>query len=448
MTKSIRFRLTAWYAVILTAGFALFGGLIWLSLRHRLLNEVDEELQGQASRFEKYFRTESAETSDKQLRDELGEFCQALPPKSYVEIRGIRGFAFHFPSEKGAHLRMLERQFTDGGETFDLTVGASIVSVRHTLDLLRLLLLSLSPVVILIACIGGAWLSGRALKPVTDITAAALNISIENLSERLPVPATGDELARLSEVLNTMLARLESAVKTLSQFVADASHEFRTPLTVIRTTAELALRRAREPQAYCDSLREIVSEAERMTTLVEDLLILARGDAGAADMPLSPLDLRDVLRDVVAEMRSVAECRRVRIKAVAGEFPTVVAGNRPALHRAFLVLLDNAVKYSADGGEVIVTQSNTSVEIRDFGPGIGEADLPHIFRRFYQADPARSQGGYGLGLSLAESIVKAHGGRIEVSSKAGEGSSFQVILPARESRAEAPLATNAPFRAC
>lgn len=437
--RSIRFRLTAWYAVILTAGFALFGGLIWLSLRSRLLNEIDEDLEGRASRFEKYFRAEAAETSDKQLRDELGEFCQALPPRSYVDVVGSAGFSFRFPSEtKPSNLRMLRRKFSVGGESFDLELGTSVTGVEHTLDLLRLLLLSLSPVVILIACIGGAWLSRRALKPVNDITAAALTISIENLSDRLPVPGTGDELARLSEVLNTMLARLESAVKTLSQFVADASHEFRTPLAVIQTTAELALRRAREPEAYRSSLQDIVAEAERMTTLVEDLLILARSDAGVADMPMGPLDLRDVLRDALSEVRSVAEFRRVCIKSSLGGDAAVVSGNRAALRRAFLVILDNALKYSPSGNEVVVTLSNTTVEIKDSGQGIDESDLPHIFKRFYQADKSRSQGGYGLGLSLAESIVKAHGGSIEVSSAKGAGASFQVILTARESKTLEP----------
>ena len=422
MTRSIRFRLTAWYAVILTAGFALFGALIWLSLRNRLLDEIDQDLDGRASRFEKYFRAESMEASGLQLRDELDEFCQALPALSYVDLRGS-SFSFRFATTS-SDLRLRHRHF----DSFDLEVGTSVEGVQHTLALLRFLLLSLSPVVIAIACAGGAWLSRRALKPVTDITAAALTISIENLSERLPVPATGDELARLTEVLNMMLARLEAAVKTLSQFVADASHEFRTPLAAIRTTAELALRRARTPESYRESLEEIAAEAERMTALVEDLLILARSDAGVADMPLSPVDLSEVLRGAILEMRSLAERRQISIKQMLGDQAVIVSGNRPALHRLFLALLDNAVKYSPEGGDVIVTLSDEGVEIKDSGAGIGETDLPHIFQRFYRADRARSQGGYGLGLSLAESIVKAHGGSIDVSSAPGEGSTFKICF--------------------
>jgi heavy metal sensor kinase len=417
----MRFRLTVWYAAILTAGLALFGGLIWLSLRHRLFDEVDQHLADRSVRFEKYFRDEAANP------DELNEFCQGLPPFSYIDVRGSKGFNFRFATAS-TDLRMLHRRFDMDGQTFDLSVGTSVAGVEHTLDLLRFLLLSLSPVVILIACAGGAWLSGRALKPVKDVTAAALNISIDNLSDRLPVPATGDELADLTVVLNTMLARLEGAVKTLSQFVADASHEFRTPLAVIRTTAELALRRARSPEAYRDSLQEVAVEAERMTALVEDLLLLARSDAGVANMPLSPLDLSEVLGDALAEVRNLAEFRRIRIQSTLGK--AMISGNRPALHRVFLVFIDNALKYSKEGGEVIVTSSADAVEIRDFGSGISPEDLPHIFKRFYQADRARSQGGYGLGLSLAQTIVKAHGGSIEVSSAPGEGSTFRVVLNA------------------
>ena len=292
--------------------------------------------------------------------------------------------------------------------------------MRHTLELLRILLWSFLPGVIAIACLGGAWLSGRALKPVRDITEAARTISIENLSDRLPVTATGDEIASLIEVLNGMLARLESAVKTLSQFVADASHELRTPLAVIRTSADLALRRTRPAESYRESLQQISSEADRMAQLVEDLLTLARSDAQLAAMPLAPLDVREVLGDVISGMRPMAELRGSKISAMPSEQAATISGNRSALHRLFLVLLDNALKYSPDGAEVIVRLDHAGaaigVEIQDFGCGIRETDLPHIFKRFYQADPSRSDGGHGLGLALAEKIVRAHHAEIVVRS--------------------------------
>jgi signal transduction histidine kinase len=446
--QSIRFRLTVWYAAILTAGLALFGGLLWLSLRHQLLADIDHDLAGRATRLESFYRSETAEAgmTRRHLNIELQEFCQALPETSYVSLQGSNGFSFHFPANAvtvPAQSQMLQRQFVIGNEMYFLELGAPTSDVAYVLGLLRLLLWSLVPVVVAIACIGGFWVSRRALKPVQDVTAAALMISIENLSGRLPVPATGDEIARLAEVLNSMLGRLESAVKTLSQFAADASHELRTPLAVIRTTAELALRRGRSPESYRESLQNVVAEAERMTQLVEDLLTLARSDTAVAAMPRLPIDLREILAAVYEEMAGLAEQRQIHIKLTLGAQPAVVPGNRPALHRLFVLLLDNALKYSHSGGAVMVdihhADGRMGVTFRDFGTGIREADLPHIFERFYRADRARSGGGHGLGLPLAETIARAHGAFIEVRSTEGEGSSFRVVFTPRETLTEAPV---------
>jgi heavy metal sensor kinase len=443
-TRSIRFRLTVWYAAALTLGLGLFSGLIWLSLRQRLVSELDRDLAGRSARFEQYLRGESREVQGDQLRDELDEFCQALPPASYVDLRGSGGFQFHYPLSaplsappQREDLRMLQRRFAADGQEFDLEVGAPMDNVVHTLQLLRLLLLSLIPVAIVIACAGGAWLSGRALKPIQDLTAAAAAIGIENLSERLPAPGTGDELARLTDVLNGMLSRLEAAVKRLSQFAADASHELRTPLAVIRTTAELALRRSRSPESYRESLAEIAAETERMTQLVEDLLTLARSGTEAVQMPRTSLDLRGLLRDVCAELHSLAESRQIRIDAASieaelGQSPAIVSGNAPALRRLFVILLDNALKYSPAGSEVRLRFSQEDarvcVSIEDAGAGISAADLPHIFERFYRAGESRE--GHGLGLALADHIARAHGATIEVRSTEGASSVFRVSFAA------------------
>jgi signal transduction histidine kinase len=441
-SRSIRFRLTVWYAVVLTAGLGLFGGLLWFSLRHQLQADLDQDLLGRASRLESFFRTETGEQGVN-VGDELAEFCQALPETSYVSLRGPNGFAFHFPAEATSaptNSRMLERQFLMNGEPYFLVLGTPTEDILYVLRLLRILLLSLVPVVAVMASVGGYWLSGRALKPVQDVTAAAHMISIENLSGRLPVPSTGDEVAQLARVLNTMLERLDSAVKTLSQFAADASHELRTPLAVIRTTAELALRRGRSAESYRESLQSVVSEAERMTQLVEDLLTLARSDRAVSGMPLIPLDLREILRAVHSEMTGLAEDRNIAVKMTLGADAVVVAGNRPALHRLFVLLLDNALKYSYSGNAVLVNLEQTEepgepgrvvVTVRDFGTGILETDLPHIFERFYRADRARSGGGHGLGLPLAETIARAHDARIEVASTEGHGSTFRVVFPLR-----------------
>ncbi len=434
---SVRLRLTLWYAAVLTAALALFGFLIFISLRQGLLVEIDRDLQGTGARFQTYFIAEAASEPENHLRDELEEFCQALPPSTSIHLHSSSGFVFRYPAAARLPLRearTLTRTFTYDGASFALDTAVSTAEMLHTLQLLRILLFGLTPLVILIACVGGAWLSRRALKPVHEITAAALTIGIENLSERLQVPPTRDEIARLSEVLNLMFARLESAVKTLSQFVADASHELRTPLAVIRASAEVALRRHRSPEAYRASLEEIVAESERMTQLIDDLLSIARTDTQAIEMPLTPLALKEVVRDVCEEMRSVAGLRQIAIVITYCADSSIVPGNRAALHRLLLVLLDNAIKYSRAGGSVHLTVSSNGDQVRvsiaDFGVGIDARSLPHIFKRFYRADPARSGHGHGLGLSLAESIARAHGANIYVESKEGEGSRFDVVFPA------------------
>jgi signal transduction histidine kinase len=445
--RSLRFRLTAWYAAALLAGLALFSGLVWLSLRARLLGEVDEDLAERAVQFERYAAAEAREApperSAGEFKMELEEFCQALPAGSYLTLRGPGGFAFDYRgSRRSRDMRVFKRQIVAGNETFDLELGTSLRPIRHTLDLLALLVAGLIPLVVAIAAAGGAVLSRRALKPVDDITAAARAISVDNLALRLPSPGTGDEIQRLTEVWNSMLGRLEEAVRTLSQFAADASHELRTPLAVIRTNAEIALRRARSPESYRDSLREIEDEAARMTRLVDDLLYLARQDAQTAEMPREPLDAREVLAAAVAEVRGLAEMRHSRIRLSSDGHPSPIRANQAALRRLFLVLLDNALKYSPEGADVeaaVATEHEANpvaivVSIKDAGPGIGAEDLPHIFKRFYQADRARTDGGFGLGLALADSIAKAHGARIEVESQEGAGSTFRAVFVKSELR--------------
>jgi signal transduction histidine kinase len=217
----------------------------------------------------------------------------------------------------------------------------------------------------------------------------------------------------------------------------------RTPLAVIHTTAELALRRERTPESYRQSLRQITAETQRMTQLVEDLLFLARSDIASAQMPLAALDLRDIVKQVCQELEALAAERNIRLDIRLEEDPVVISGNAPALHRLFLVLLDNAVKYSPQGGQVSITLrgngSVASVAIQDSGPGIGQADLPHIFERFYRADRARTTEGYGLGLSLAKSIAQAHNAEIHVESAANAGATFTVAFPLRSERTSGNL---------
>jgi heavy metal sensor kinase len=291
------------------------------------------------------------------------------------------------------------------------------------------------PGVLLLASMGGYWISRRALTPVDAMTEAALSIGIQNLAQRLPVPATGDELARLAETWNAMLARLESAVRRLSQFTADASHELRTPIALIRTTAELTLRRDRPAETYRQALHQILAESERMTRLVEDLLLLARADAGVPALPLERIELTPVVRDVCRQSELLAQERQLRLSAEIPDQPVYVHANDPALRRLLLLLLDNAVKYTPAGGRITVTvaceAAGSVVAVSDTGIGIPAPALPHVFERFYRVDESRHRdaGGAGLGLSIAKWIAERHHASLEAESESGRGSTFRIRFP-------------------
>jgi signal transduction histidine kinase len=292
------------------------------------------------------------------------------------------------------------------------------------------------PIILLFAGIGGYWLGGRAMRPVHEITKAARSISEQNLSERLVIPEARDELRQLSETLNDMLARLERAFGRITQFTADASHELRTPVAMIRTTAEHILQRERTVPEYQQMVGQILVESETTTDLIANLLVLARADERPGEDPREPLDLREVVSALAVRFRVIANDRRLRFDVSLTDRPLMTVGNRHELHNLITVILDNAMKYTAPGGTVSLRlgfeANDALLAIQDSGIGISEQDLPHIFERFYRADKARSPGdGIGLGLSIARSIADAHGAKITVSSVLGQGSTFCLRFPLR-----------------
>jgi heavy metal sensor kinase len=449
---SIRFRLTAWYAAALAAGLAAFAFAIWLSMRQSLLRDVDQMLVDDAQGVEKFANHEIGEPGVK-LAEELDEYFHAYPRGTFLLVQNSSGsiryvsvepFPFQANEMSGRLLetrqwnrrnyRVLSKTIHVGGQPCEVLIAVSLEGAERVLSRLALLLLALSPLIVIASAVGGAWLSRRALKPVDEITEAARSIRISNLSERLEVPRTGDELERLSETLNDMLARLESAVKSLSRFTADASHEIRTPLSIIRTTAEIAVRRSRTAESYRDALNEIVVEAERMTQLVDDLLFLARCDSESVEMQMKALDLAALVRTVCKEMQPLAETCAIEFGCTAPPEPLFINANDLAVRRLILVLLDNALKYTPAGGGVAVTLNREGdrvvLEVSDSGPGIPADERALIFERFYRTPEARIkvQTGSGLGLSLAAGIAERHGARIQVETEEGRGSRFRVTF--------------------
>ena len=428
--QSIRFRLSAMYTAALAVALALFAVSLWFGLRHELIQDVHTRVSALSVRLEQFLRKEIRERT---LAEELEEFSTALPSGATVHVQARNPeFRFHYPGGSAQRERSatVHRTVAIEGQRFEIEVSESLGEVDRVLGLLGLLLIGLIPVTIGMAALGGIWLGKRALAPVDRMTRAAQSITVDQLSSRLPVPASGDELQNLAETWNGLLSRIERAVGVLSQFAADASHELRTPLAVIMTNAELAVRRPRTNEYYRETLSRILAEAGRMRSLVEDLLLLARSEAQALEAPKEPLDLAELLDEVSAGMRSLSDAREIGLEFVKAEESVFVLGNRTALRRMVSALLDNALKYSRSGARVEIAMHASArkceVAVRDFGEGIGAADLPRIFDRFWRADVARSRGsGYGLGLSVAQMIARQHGSEIRVESTAGEGSVFR-----------------------
>jgi heavy metal sensor kinase len=294
-----------------------------------------------------------------------------------------------------------------------------------------------SPLLLSLAALVGYWISGRALRTVDEIATATRRIGAANLSERLPSRGTGDELDRLSDTLNGMLARLEQSFNRMTQFTADASHELRTPIAIIRATAEITRSLPRSPKDQQKAWNVVATQTERTSRVIDDLLFLARADASSEELNFETLDLPSVIRNASDEIELVARSAGIAV-STSSLGDCSVRGDAEALRRLVLILLDNAIKFTPRGGSVLISLDTTAssppfaeVKVSDTGVGIPEDNLPFVFDRFYRVSRDRSQrsGGAGLGLSIAQWIVATHRGQIEVQSTPGSGSTFTFRLP-------------------
>jgi len=313
-------------------------------------------------------------------------------------------------------------------------------ALREFLDTLVLLI----PLGVLLAAAGGWWMALRALRPVEHLTASAAQIGISNLSVRVPLRGSGDELDRLAQTFNQTVARLEDAVQQMRQFTASISHELRTPLTALRGEAEVALLEARSPEAYRRVLASQLEEFEKLTQMINRLLTLARAEGGEIHLASDAVNLSALVSSLAGQMEPIASWKRIQLRADVQD-EIFVNGDRGWLECAVLNLLDNAIKFTPEGGavDVAVTAGDGSVclEFRDTGIGIPAEALPHVFERFYRAEPSRSKEfeGAGLGLALVKWVVENHHGRMDVESQVGRGSRFRVWLRAAWIRNSAPV---------
>jgi heavy metal sensor kinase len=320
------------------------------------------------------------------------------------------------------------------GTRYRVEVGASGASVDASLTDMMLMLAVGLPLAVGVAIAGGFLLVHRALDPVARIARKAEQVTQHNLSERLPVVRSGDEIERLSVALNHMISRLEEAIHGSKQFVADASHELRTPLTVMRGELESLAQDADLAGETRERLGSVLEEVERLAEIVEGLFALSRLDAGESPGEWVRFDLAELAATTAEQMSLLAEDKEVSV--VCDSSPGVtVAGDRARLKQVVVNLLDNAIKYTPRGGRVALRVTREDgyavLEVSDTGVGIPAEALPHVFKRFFRVDRARSrdQGGAGLGLAIVKSICSAHGAEVEVRSRPGEGSSFRIRQP-------------------
>ncbi len=320
------------------------------------------------------------------------------------------------------------------GPRYIVEVGASENDISSALGGLLLTLAIGFPVFIGLTSIGAYNILGRALRPVDEIVRSAERITLRNLSQRLPVPETGDEVQRLSLALNRMIQRLDESYQITSRFSGDASHELRTPLTIIRGELEALLKQDNLGEEETQQIGSVLEEVDRLTAIVEGLLAISRLEAGETPLGKDPVDLSRLTSTTVEQMEPLAEEKSLKIVCRASH-DVMVEANEVRLKQVVVNLLDNAIKYTPVAGSITVQvkSENTEavLEVIDNGIGISAEALPHVFKRFYRSEQvqARRARGTGLGLSMVQSIVEAHGGSVTVESRENLGSTFRVRLP-------------------
>jgi heavy metal sensor kinase len=471
--RSLKFQLLAWYATLLLSGFAVLAALTYFALQGSLVSSLKESQLRRARQIAQLLREESArhniggvgEEVETRYTPELNDrfvritrrdgrllYLSVAPKDQSFDPAAVPPPVWPKATEAarqvpllGARKMLLTAHTLQGPDntTYLVETGAPMDEVQADLRKWLLFLAAMLPIVAGIALGGGYVLIKRALSPVDEISASAARISSQNLSERLPVPPTGDELERLSRALNLMIERLDSSLQYSRRFVADASHELRTPLTVLQGELESFAQEQRLQPEWRERLGSALEEVERLSQIVEGLFAISRLDAGEAAAEWVKVDLAQLAAATADQMNLLADDKNIRLTcAPAG--PVWVEGDRSRLKQVVVNLLDNAIKYTPEGGAVTLTVTaqdpHAVLEVTDNGIGIAPEMLPRVFERFFRVDQARSrsQGGAGLGLSIVKSICTAHHGHVTATSTAGQGSRFRVELPLVAPPSEAP----------
>jgi heavy metal sensor kinase len=435
--KSIKFRLTVWYLVVIAVLLIVFGTVAYYLLRNNLFRNLDKQLQARAQDLQRTMRIEGDNVFFDQTVEEIvliynadGILKTRLGPNvQFTNIdRAVQQALFGDPTfvsaetENGPDVRLYAAPLNVNSQVrVAIVVGRVPNEILNMLAIFRMVILNSSVLLLVLAGVGGWFLAGRTLKPVERITDIARGIGESDLSRRIDVESD-DELGRLAATLNGMIARLEEAFVKQRRFVADASHELRTPLAVIQAESSLVLEKPRDPGQYRRSLEIVSQEVDYMSDVVGKLLVLARSDAHSEQLNIQDIDVGDLLAELGQDLEALAQEKGLALDLGPTD-ALKVRGDRVRLRQLFMNLLDNALRYTPAGGTISVSgvrkDGQAVVSISDTGIGIPPEHLPFIFDRFYRVDKARTnrEGGTGLGLSIA------------VESKVGTGTTFRVLLP-------------------
>jgi len=454
--KSLRFRFAFWTASILLIVLVAFGVYMYESVARELNASVDSALALNASQVISALNLENGQlinpesgvtqveapdlfelgisfriiSQDGRVLQSFGPF-KSLPVPTTSAVQNSF-YTTYTDSITLKPLRVYTAPVTENGRLIALVqVVRDLTNEQRALLRLRSILWFSAPMLALGAGLGGYLLALRALAPIDKITRMARRISAEDLSSRLNLPLIDDEVGRLASTFDEMLARLDESFRREKQFIADASHDLRTPLTAICAIISMILEKRRTSEEYEQALKDLWEETDRLQTLTESLLQLVRAESSKNQM-FEPVDLSTLLRDLCESYEPMAEVKSLKMAIDVPE-GLISNGDRDSLIRLFANLLDNAIKYTVKGRITLSAfqerDGMIKVVVSDTGMGIAPEHLPHVFERFYRVDKSRSEPGTGLGLSIAAEIALAHRGKIGVKSIVGQGTSFIVFLP-------------------
>jgi len=478
--RSIRFKLTLWYVLILGILLISFSAFLYLTLSGSLYRDVDHKLRSLAeviasestSPLFKYgFGTIDQTLEASMNLKPIGKFIQVLDESGRIGQKSDNLKSVQLPislhalrnaskglityetnrSLRNTPLRIITFPIKENDQvTKIIQVASSLQDVEDVLRTLVLILIITVPSILMIASLGGLFLANKALKPVDQITQTARLITSQNLNQRIQTLKVKDEISRLIDTFNEMISRLDQSFRQVKQFTTDASHELKTPLTILKGEVEVGLRKQRLPHEYEQILQSNLEEINRMSKIVEDLLLLSKADIGEIRLIKEDIHLNRFIHGLIEQMKILAQPKSIRIETSNHQEEVHVLADPLRMRELFINLIENGIKYTEDGGKILITitkethdpfgapfslgrssESFAHITVADTGIGIAKEDQEKIFDRFFRVDKARSreQGGSGLGLSICKWIVEAHQGQITVQSEPGKGSSFTVRLP-------------------